>query len=42
MLHFYAPWDYQETRGFLMFSSGIAREHWPVFSEHVNKVNIIQ
>ena len=28
MFHFYTPWKYQKTAGFLMFSGGIEVEHW--------------
>ena len=28
VFHFYAPWNFQKTRGFLIISGGIEREHW--------------
>ena len=29
MLLFYTPWKRQKTQGFLTFSGGIEKEHWP-------------
>ena len=29
MLTFYTPWKHQKNKGFLVFSEGIKRQHWP-------------
>ena len=33
MLPFYTPWKRQKTSGFLTFSEGIERKHWPEMGE---------
>ena len=33
MFHFYTPLKRPETKGFLLFSGGIAMEHWAKMAE---------
>ena len=28
LVSFYTPWKHQKTRGFLMLSGGVERDHW--------------